>query len=118
MYDYYENVKDDVRTHIYDYYSEQELAGKIEDDPEELKEELNENMWTDDSVTGNGSGSYTFNSVQAAENLVGNFGLIQEAYEEFGYDSISLEDIDPEKMDVTIRCYYLRRAIDEVIDEM
>ena len=36
-------------------------------DREELEEIANDELWVDDSVTGNGSGSYTFNREAAKE---------------------------------------------------
>ena len=62
MYDYYENVKDDVENYINEnkeYFKATDL--------EELEEELNEQCWISDSVTGNGSGSYTFNDSGTAD---------------------------------------------------
>lgn len=118
MYDYRENVISDVSNAMYDYYSKNEVAELIEEDPESFKEELYDKLWTADSVTGNASGSYTFNTYKASENLVGNYDLLQEALEEFGYDSLPIDKVQPEFLDVTIRCYLLRTAIDEVIDNM
>lgn len=84
MYDYYENVKDDVENYINEnkeYFKATNL--------EELEEELNDQCWDCDSVTGNASGSYTFNTYKAAENLNGNWDLLQEALEEFGCSDIN-----------------------------
>ena len=71
-------------------------------------------MWLfrSDSVTGNGSGSYTFNTFMAELYLVNNGDLYDEALEEFGgkYDS------SPEARDITIRCYLLGSAIQEALD--
>ena len=46
---------------------------------------LNDELWADDAVTGNGSGSYTFNSAVSLDHVMSNFGDFEEAVEEFGY---------------------------------
>ena len=73
-------------------------------------------MFISDSVTGNASGSYTFNTWQAEENLCHNLDLLKEACEEFGSDCNILESA--EGCDVTIRCYLLSSALHEVLDEL
>lgn len=110
-YDYFEAVKEDVRNYI-----EENKDGLLGRDRDEVEEELNDKLFLNDSVTGNASGSYTFNSWTTEEYLCHNLDLAQEAYEEFGYDGIKL-DKGVEAVDVTIRCYLLPRAIDEVLDE-
>lgn len=67
MYDYYEAMREDVREYI-----ENEIDFSEFDSMEELEEKLNEDLWTVDSVTGNGSGSYTFNTYEAEENICHN----------------------------------------------
>jgi len=81
------------------------------DDLEDAQDEIQEDLWTDDSVTGNASGSYTFNTFMAELYLVGNGDLYGEALEEYGgeYDS------SPEARDVTIRCHLLGNAISEAL---
>ena len=113
MYNYYENLKADVENYI----SENKEYFKATD-LEELEEELNDECWISDSVTGNGSGSYTFNTLQAEENLVGNWDLLLEALENFGQADINPIEKGAEWCDVTIRCYLLSSAIDDVLEEM
>lgn len=110
MYDYLENVKEDVRNYIEENINLKDYT------QEELEEKLNEDLWTEDSVTGNGSGSYTFNTWQAEENLCHNMDLLKEALEEYGSGIEYLEN-GAEACDVTIRCYLLGNAIAEVLDE-
>lgn len=111
-YDYRENVLEDVREYISNNYTREELK-ELADDLDELEDKLDDEMWTADSVTGNGSGSYTFNTWQAEENLCHNLDLIQEVGREFG----ELDMTNPESCDVSIRCYYLRECINEVLNE-
>ena len=116
-YDYYKAVRYDVRNYIkenIDYYKENyEYLSEAED-------KLNDELWAEDSVTGNGSGSYTFNSGVAKDYLEDNFDLGIEAYSDFGYDKSKFyEDFveNPEKADVTIRCYCLPTAIYNICSE-
>ena len=111
-YNYREHVLDDVRDYISNNYTREELK-ELADDLDELGEKLHDEMWTDDSVTGNGSGSYTCNTWQAEENLCHNLDLIQEVDKEFG----GLDITNPEGCDVSIRCYYLRECINEVLNK-
>lgn len=87
-------------------------------DREELEEKLNDDLWTEDSVTGNASGSYTFNAYQAEEYVAHNLDLFGEALDEFGCDDIRKYLDSPESADVTIRCYLLGQAIAEALDEL
>ena len=82
-----------------------------------MEQELNDTLFVNDSVTGNASGSYTFSTWQAEENLCHNFELLTEALTEFGCDLSYLEK-GAEACDVTIRCYLLGQAISEVLDEI
>lgn len=110
-YDYYENVKEDVKDYIKENY----------DNLEDIdKESLYDNLFIEDSVTGNASGSYTFNTWQAEENLSHNMDLLKEALEEFGYnlDEVNVLEKGAKYCDVTIRCYVLGQVIDDAIEEL
>ena len=114
-YDYLSAVKDDVR----DYIEENELK-VTEENRDEVWEQLADELFVSDRVTGNASGSYTFNSWVAEENLCHNMGLLVDALREFGYESDDLVKFleSAESCDVTIRCYLLSQAIAEVLDEI
>lgn len=118
MYDYREAMTEDVKQWITD---EIDLADWTED-REGLEQQLNDNLWTTDSVTGNCSGSYTFNRVQASLYVLDNMDLLQEAIDEFATDPATVGDKfiseEWEWFDVTIRCYLLGSVISEVLDEM
>lgn len=115
-YDYRQAMIEDVLEAIHDDYTAAELREAMED-RDEFCEKLNDDLWTMDSVTGNGSGSYWFNSHKAAEALMFNLDLLAEAVEEFGGDTDVLKD-GTEACDVTIRCYLLGWAIDKALDEI
>lgn len=113
MYDYREAVKDDVRSYIAENLTIEAYKGQRD----ELEEMLNNDLWVDDGVTGNASGSYYCNSWEAEESLCHNLDLLAEALEEFGCDASYLLKEGAEAADVTIRCYLLSSAISEVLDE-
>lgn len=112
-YNYLAAVTDDVRTWIND-----NRAAIADFDRDELEEYLRETLWIDDSVTGNASGSYTYNSWTAEENLCHNWELLAEACAEFGTDLGEAVKKGAEFCDVTIRCHLLPDAIAAALDEM
>ena len=111
-YDYLSAVESDVREYIENNVNFHDYS-----DLDEMKEDLNEKLFVDDSVTGNASGSYTFNTWKAEEYLCHNLNLLAEANEEFGGSSDILSD-GAEMCDVTIRCYLLGQAIENVAPDM
>ena len=117
-YDYRREMRDDVREAVMDWFRYNDIdmyQGEIT----QYEDSIYDDLWITDSVTGNASGSYTFSTYQAEENLCHNMDLAAEAYEEFGYDGIPSKDIEnPEAMDVTIRCYLLGQVLHEVLQEI
>lgn len=120
QYDYLENVKEDVKTAILDNCTKEEIknAFKSLEARDELYEKLYDNLWADDSVTGNASGSYTCNAYNAEEYIAHNWDLLVEALEEFGESESDALSRGAEYCDVTIRCYLLGSAIKEALDEL
>lgn len=112
-YDYLEAVTSDVKDYI-----ENEITMSDYSDRDELAEHLNDELWTVDSVTGNGSGSYTFNTWQAEENLCHNLDLLGDALREFDCGLDYIAEKGAEACDVTIRCYLLGQAIEAALDEL
>lgn len=113
MYDYMEAMKEDIR----DWIDENNFSVEghyAEDD-------LVDALWAEDSVTGNGSGSYTFSTAKAQEYVTDNIDLCREALTEFCTEPQDIADHflngDWEWFDVTIRCYLLNRAVSEVVEE-
>lgn len=117
MYNYLEAVKNDIMEYL------KNDAPDISTDDlfynrEELEEKLHDDLWVNDSVTGNASGSYTFNSWRAEENLCHNYYELVCACDAFGCDVGETIKRGAEHCDVTIRCYLLGQAISEVLDEL
>ena len=78
---------------------------------------LEDKLFTEDSVTGNGSGSYTFDQIKAEQNLVSNWELLREAKSALSTDFDPLT-AGPEACDVLIRCYLLPEAIDLALQKL
>ena len=126
-YNYLEAVKDDVETWLVDNSSQFEeikdnnkIDGVIDWDG--VKEDLNDILWNEDSITGNGSGSYTYSRKKARDYLFDDGlqyleDLVDEGwltYESIGKD---ITDYNFESLDVSLRCYFLSQAIEEVITD-
>ena len=103
-YNYYESMKEDIQ----EYLKETDCR-----DCDQLYDE----MFLADSITGNASGSYTFSTYEAEENIAHNLDILKEALDEFGQDySLALKN-GSEWCDVTIRCYLLSQVLQEVLEE-
>lgn len=114
MYDYREAMTEDVKEWIKENIDLTEWT----EDREGLEQQLNDDLWTEDSITGNASGSYYCNSYKAEESIAHNWDLLNEALDEFGQNNINVIEKSAEWADVTIRCYLLRSVISDVLDEM
>ena len=121
MYNYLEQMTLDVKEWIEGEYSTEELKEKLED-REQWESDLNDDLWVNDSITGNASGSYTFNRWTAQQYVIDNTDILKEALREFGTDAETIAekflDDEWEYFDVTIRCYLLWQAITAALDEI
>lgn len=112
--DYYEEVKNDAIEAI----DEQFDNGYWDEDTE--WDVVYYNLFVDDSVTGNGSGSYTFNAFKARENV--SEAIFDDriicALDNIGCDAEQImnyiRENDPESIDVCIRCAMLNEVYDEI----
>lgn len=120
-YNYLEAMKEDIKDYIRGNYAEWDIADKLAD-REEWENELNDALFVSDSVTGNASGSYTFNRWTAQEYVIDNINLLREAFDEFAFGSETIAEHflnkEWETFDVGIRCYLLGQAIAETLDEI
>lgn len=118
--EYLEQMKDD----ILDYIKENDIRIINEEGfiDERVTDDLHDALWANDNVTGNGSGSYTFNSAKAKENIEGAGDVIRDMVSDFGIEAEELVnhflDEDYEWFDVSIRCYLLGEAIQYVADAL
>lgn len=104
VYNYYEEVKADVE----EYLKNTDCRNF---------DELYDDMFLNDSITGNGSGSYTFNRAEAEQNLNGNWSLLLDAVKDYGYDCNPIAK-GAEWCDVIIRCYLLDTVLADVLEEL
>lgn len=111
-YDYNFNVRDAVRDYVRNH------CFTILGDRERDQEELYDQCFTSDDVTGNASGSYFCNAWRAGECLLGNWVLLQDACDAYGQDLGEAVRRGEEFCDVTIRCYVLDEAVAAVIEEL
>lgn len=116
VYDKYYNevYKDacDVAAENFDSYLEN--SGDFDDAWDEFYEDL----FIDDSVTGNASGSYWFNSKKAEESL-GEFIWDEDIIWLLGEMGYTIEDVikrGPEATDVIIRCAMLSSVCEDIRD--
>jgi hypothetical protein len=114
-YDYRQATIDDICAYI----RENDIV-VTKNNRKRLEDELYDKMFVCDSVTGNASGSYTFNAWKAEEYLCHNLDLLAEAIDELGGDAGTYKDCMEiaEKGDVTIRCYLLGECLSFVLDKL
>ena len=115
-YNYLEAMKQDIKEYIEENINVTDYETK-----EDLEEYLNDSLWTEDSVTGNASGSYTFNRATAKKYVDENKDLVNDMMEEFDCkDKVANWWIENnyEAIDVSIRCYFLGQAISEVLEKI
>lgn len=117
-YSYLDAMKSDIKDYIDENRDEYDWS-----DYDSVYEQLNDDLWVEDSVTGNGSGSYTFDRAEARSNVQDDpeaMDYIRELISEFDEGETALEkflDEDWEWFDVSIRCYLLGQVLSEVLDE-
>lgn len=101
-YNYKEAVYNDCYNFIAENFDKDEY-----NDNNDYEQDLLDDAFVNDSVTGNASGSYFFNAWKAEEAICHNLYLYKEARFFFCMEN---EDFEVEKMDVTIRCYLLHEC--------
>ena len=116
---YLEQMASDIMQYVItDEIREQVKSGNRE----EVEEQLYDECWIDDSITGNASGSYYFNREAAKEQVLANMPLLMEAVHEFCMDAEEVMQLmyneNYESLDVTIRCYLLGEAITSALDKV
>lgn len=100
----YQNFIDEVRNDLKEFIQDRWTKKEIKElDMDEVYDEA----FTADSVTGNGSGSYFFNAWKAKESIFNmDEDLLRETISEFGID-MGEHWGDWEYLDVSVRCYAL-----------
>lgn len=73
-----DEVRDDLKQMIIDNYPTRKALEEADRDT------IYDEAFIDDSVTGNGSGSYYFNTWKSRENVMNNEEVVEEMIDEFG----------------------------------
>lgn len=107
-----QDYKNELKSDLLDFAKES--AGYIDS-----LEKFEDEAFLSDSVTGNASGSYTFSTYQAQENIKDLLfsDELLEMFKDFGFDRIPLER-GAEYIDVSIRCFLVNQVIYENEDEI
>lgn len=119
-YDYRETIKRDVQKYI---IKNNWVATHYEDgqEYEDLVDELYDDVWGEDMVTGNGPNGYDTEE-RCQEYVAANLSLYFEAADEFSDFPNSgtpwIYKNPAQHMDTTIRCYLLGECIREACDEL
>lgn len=105
---------------VIDWIRNEENEEEWDDAKEKFKAHLEDVLWTEDSITGNGSGAFTFNRWTAEKYVKQNLPLVFEACRELGVEpemiAKKFEQEDYVWLDVTVRCYLLPQAIDAAVE--
>lgn len=115
-YNYKETICSDVREYINQHYTSEQIRERLSNNRDGLYNDLYDDMFNDDLITGNTSGSYYCNAWEAEESLCHNLELLREAIDELGGDYSVLDSA--ESCDVMIRCHLLGQCLDDVLDEL
>lgn len=115
-YDYLNAVTEDVKDYILMNYETEELKQLLQE-REDFEEQLNDDLWAEDEITGNGPDGYNISEDTAAIYVGQNFRLAGEAMEEFCVPAENLKK-GPKYLDTTIRCYLLNQAISAAVSEI
>ena len=115
-YNYYKAMQNDIE----DYFNEhaEELNAQEFYSVDDAYDYLYDDLFVSDSITGNASGSYTFSTYEAEENIALNLDLLAEALEEFCCNESSYISKGAEACDVTIRCYLLSQVLSEALNNL
>ena len=117
-----DDYRDQVKSDIKNYLTQENLwptAKPGSSEYDEQRDTAYDRCWMADSVTGNGSGSYTTNAWQAEENICHlswdeDLWLLLTGCSEVNAEYLTK---GAEYMDVSIRCALLSECLDAVLEE-
>ena len=114
-YDYRQAMVNDIKTYITDNNWIENNCNE-DDDEDTLFEKLDDELWAEDSITGNGYNYYDTEE-KCQEYVASNLTLYFEAADEFcdlpNSRTSWIYKNPAQHMDTTIRCYLLRECIME-----
>lgn len=118
------NYKEEMRSDILNYFACGDGDWLIEksNSLEDFKEKCYDEFFVNDDITGNASGSYTFNNMKAKEYVENNTDELKEALAMFCVEAETVGEHflndDYEYFDVTIRCYLLSEVLSSMEEEL
>lgn len=116
-YDYRKALTNDIEDYIttHNVFDADDIKEAL-NDTETFYDDLYNDLWCADEVTGNGRDFY-FNTIEETDNaLNGNLSLLREACECFDCKIDILSD--PKICDTIIRCYLLGEVFSEIFEKM
>ena len=119
-YDYYQTMADILDDYLPRYFEEQKIFPK-QWDMDELEDELYDNLYNLDNITGNGHGYFeTMNLEVVYGRLYGNFNLMADALDDYAMNDREILSYlrDPVSLDVVIRCYILRECLHDYLTDL
>lgn len=121
-FNYFESVKEDIKNALETEHDIPSIKAAYSEDPGEVYDDLYEEFWIDDNVTGNGSGTYAATNEEARGYVMADPETVIEALQEFctPAEEIGKKFIENDfhYLDVSTRCYVLGIALTEVLDTL
>ena len=112
-YNYKKAIIEDIKTYLDDNY----MGPPPDMTYDEYYAQLEDELWDDDTVTGNYSGYDTEENCELY--VASNLRLALEALREFGVELKNIPEDNPAQyIDTTIRCYLFTGVLQEVIDNL
>ena len=113
-YDYYEAITSDIITYLIDNHLLNEISEETKD---EFIDRLQDELWADDSITGNGGDGYDTEE-NCEEYICHNLNLLVSCAREFDYDLSSPDSHIAINWDSLIRCNLLYECIYNAVERV
>lgn len=110
------DITDAIADHDIDFDWNDFIDEDSDLDADSASNALNDACWDSDFITGNASGSYTMNKLQAEQCLLGNFDLLAEAVKDLQNNDANILNKGAEACDVLVRLHLLPDAVDHVVN--
>ena len=119
-YDYYQTMAAILDDYLPYYFEKHKIFPK-QWEMDELEEELYDNLYNLDNITGNGRGYFeTSNQEVAYGRLYGNYDLVADALDGYAMNKREILSClrDPVFLDVVTRCYILRECLHDYLTNL
>ena len=119
-YDYYKTMSAILDDYLPHYFNKHNIFPK-QWEIDELEDELYDNLYNLDYITGNGRGYFeTPNQEVAYGRLYGNYDLLADAFDHYAMNNKEILSYlrDPVSLDVVIRIYILRDCLHDYLTNL